>query len=408
VPAGVTMSGEAERSLRILMIAPTSFFNDYGGHIRILEETRHLQKLGHRVVIVTYYKGNAVSGIDIRRTPALPWRVDYEVGSSRHKIAFDLVLLLTTIKQALKFRPDIVHGHMHEGALIGSVVARMLGKPLVMDFQGSLTGEMVDHGFLKPDGLSFRGMKRLERRICHLPQAILTSSHKGSELLANDFAVTPDKLYPLPDCVDVSAFNAGRFSDEDRKLLKEKLGIPAGRPIVVYLGLLAEYQGTSHLIETAANIKRTGEEIHFLIMGYPGVDRYQFQADALGVSEFVTLTGRISYAEAPRYLTLGDVAVSVKMSSTEGSGKVLNYMAMGLPTVAYDSTVHREYLSDLGIYVSLGDVSALTKTLIDLLRNKNEAFRSDLGRKLRERAVHSYSWEAAGEKISRLYRKLEQ
>ena len=42
---------------RILMIAPTSFFSDYGGHIRILEEAQVLQKLGHQVTIVTYYLG---------------------------------------------------------------------------------------------------------------------------------------------------------------------------------------------------------------------------------------------------------------------------------------------------------------------------------------------------------------
>ena len=29
---------------RILMIAPTSFFSDYGGHIRILEEARILRQ----------------------------------------------------------------------------------------------------------------------------------------------------------------------------------------------------------------------------------------------------------------------------------------------------------------------------------------------------------------------------
>ena len=112
---------DGERPLRILMIAPTSFFNDYGGHIRILEETRALQRLGHQVSIVTYYKGNDVPGLDIRRTPALPWRADYEVGSSRHKLAFDVALLATCLWQGIKIKPDIVHGHMHEGALIGSI-----------------------------------------------------------------------------------------------------------------------------------------------------------------------------------------------------------------------------------------------------------------------------------------------
>jgi hypothetical protein len=46
-----------DAALKILMVAPTSFFNDYGGHIRILEETLALQGIGHRVTVVTYHMG---------------------------------------------------------------------------------------------------------------------------------------------------------------------------------------------------------------------------------------------------------------------------------------------------------------------------------------------------------------
>ena len=137
---------------RVLMIAPTSFFSDYGGHIRILEETYTLQELGQKVAIVTYYKGSDMPDLDIRRTPPLPYHTDYEVGSSRHKLAFDVYLAAQSVAEGLRFRPDVVHGHMHEGALIGGMLAKLLRVPLVFDFQGSLTEEMVDHPFLAPNG----------------------------------------------------------------------------------------------------------------------------------------------------------------------------------------------------------------------------------------------------------------
>ena len=151
------------RSLRILMIAPTSFFSDYGGHIRILEETKALQNLGHEVTIVTYYKGSDMPGLEIRRTAPLPWHTEYEVGSSRHKLAFDVYLAVQSLIEGYRFRPDIIHGHMHEGALIGGLLARLLRVPLVFDFQGSLTAEMVDHQFLDPNGRLFRWVYRAER-----------------------------------------------------------------------------------------------------------------------------------------------------------------------------------------------------------------------------------------------------
>ena len=79
-------------------------------------------------------------------------------------------------------------------------------------------------------------------------------------------------------------------------------------------------------------------------------------------------------------------------------------MAMGLPTIVYDSPVHREYLIDLGIYVSSGSIKELTEqieqTLVEI------GGQDALGRKLQQRAAQNYSWTKAGERIVQLYRSL--
>lgn len=392
-------------ALRVLMVAPTSFFSHYGGHIRILEETRSLQALGHRVTITTYYKGSDVPGLDIRRTAALPWRAEYEVGSSRHKLAFDLFLLPKVLGVGRRVRPHVVHGHMHEGALMGALLARLLRVPLVFDFQGSLTGEMLDHGFVRDGGFSFHFWRRLEAFICRLPQAILTSSEEAQNFLLRDFSVARERIIPLPDCADLSHFSPRRFSDEEKAYWRKQLDIPLDRPVVAYLGLLADYQGTGHLLRAAAQLKEQGENAHFLIMGYPNVDHYQAMARHLDIADRVTFTGRVDYLKmAPRYLSLGDVAVSPKMSTTEGSGKVLNYMAMGQPVVAYDSPVHREYLGEWGIYVPSGDVVGLAGAIVDLLGDGHRRCR--LGEGLQRRAARKYSWTMAASRIDDLYRRL--
>lgn len=394
----------AARPLRILMIAPTSFFSDYGGHIRILEETRILQAMGHEVAIVTYYKGSNMPGLDIRRTRPLPWRTDYEVGSSRHKLAFDIYLAAQSIIEGWRYRPDIVHGHMHEGAFIGAMVAKLLRIPLVFDFQGSLTAEMVDHHFLNENGRVYTWAFRLEKWINQLPAAILTSSRQATDLLQHQFGVAITRLHPLPDCADTIRFNPDSFSPETKQFLKVQLGIPPDRLVIAYLGLLTDYQGIPHLIEAAARLKQMDESVHFLIMGYPNVDHYKQMAHAKGVADMVTFTGKVEYRDAPAYLSLGDIAVAPKMSATEGSGKLLNYMALAQPIVAYDSPVHREYLADLGVYAPLGDVAAFSQAIAALL--PDAARRHELGQRLRQRASSEYSWQHAGDKIVSLYRCL--
>jgi hypothetical protein len=110
------LSGER---YNILMIAPTSFFADYGSHVRILEEARILQRLGNRITLCTYNSGQDVDDLTIERTAGIPWRKGYEIGSSWHKIAFDALLSVKCATVVRRLRPDVIHAFLHEGALIG-------------------------------------------------------------------------------------------------------------------------------------------------------------------------------------------------------------------------------------------------------------------------------------------------
>ena len=95
------------------------------------------------------------------------------------------------------------------------------------------------------------------------------------------------------------------------------------------------------------------------------------------------------------------MAVSPKLSQTEGAGKIGNYMAMGLPIVAFDTTISHEYLGRLGIYAQKGDPRSLAAKLCEVLDNP-ERF-SQVGRQLREQCVATLSWDAATDRIEAVY-----
>jgi glycosyltransferase involved in cell wall biosynthesis len=389
----------------ILMIAPTSFFSDYGGHIRILEEARVLQKMGHQVTIVTYYLGRDLPDLEIIRTRPTPWRADYDVGSSLHKLAFDVFLGCAGLQTILNRHFDVVHGHMHEGAFIGYLLSRLVGAPLLFDFQGSLTGEMTDHHFLNPDGPWYPWMRLLELRIDRMADVIVTSSQHGATLLEQDFNCSTHCIHPLPDCVDTDFLHPDVIDSQEIVTRRAALGIPAGRPVVVYLGLLTDYQGIPLLMQAAQILKQRQIDAHCLIMGFPGVQRYQAMAVELDVADRITFTGKVAYEEIPARLALGDVAVAPKLSATEGCGKILNYMAMGLPTVAFDTPVSREYMGPLGVYAGQdGDPAALADAIAGLLDDPARC--ADLGQKLRDRVTEHFSWEQAGQLLLSIYRSV--
>ena len=390
---------------RILMIAPTSFFLDYGCHVRILEEARALQARGLQLRIVTYYHGRDWPGLDIVRSRPTPWHADYEVGSSRHKIAFDVLLSWRVLREALVWRPDLIHGHLHEGALIGTAVARLINVPVVFDLQGSLTGEMLDHGFIHRGSLAYYWWHRLEGRIVSMPDIILTSTTHSADIVARRFGRRKG-VFPLPDSVNLDYFTPSCLAPAERSRMRQSLGVPEGRRLLVYLGLLADYQGIPQLLQALVLLRSWGVPISCLLMGFPSVDYYRQKARRLGLTGAdVIFTGKVPYEHAPRYLALGDLAVAPKMSATEGSGKILNYMAMALPVVAFDTQVSREYLGSLGAYASpVGDAEALARTIAALVERPEHL--AELGRALRERAQRYFSWERTGRQLLQAYASL--
>lgn len=395
-------NSSGERRYRVLMIAPTSFFSDYGCHVRILEEARSLQRLGHSVTIVTYRNGRDVPDLDIRRTLPIPWRQHYEVGSSRHKIVFDALLGLKTLQLMATQRFDVIHAHLHEGALIGLILGRLFGLPVVFDFQGSLTEEMIDHHFLRRTSAVYPPLRRLEEWIDQASPLVLTSSSNAERILVQDFRCNPNRIRPLPDCVDTSTF--APITTEamvQRNADRQRLGIPVDAQVIAYLGLLAEYQGTDLLLQAMQRIRQTHPNAYLLLMGFPRVDYYQSVAHQLGIADRVIFTGRVPYGEAPAYLRLGDIAAAPKLSLTEGAGKLLNYMALGLPTVAFDTSVAREYLGASGAYAERGSVESLAAKLTHLLDDADG--RQTLGKQLRQRAIDLYNWQRAAYKIVDVY-----
>ncbi len=374
--------------MRLLALAPTGFFADYGCHIRIMGQLQALQQLGYQIRLVTYPAGRNLPGLSTIRPPA-PFSRNLPVGSSWRKILLDALLAPTALAAALRFRPHLIHAYLHEGALIGWLLARLLRVPLTFDYQGSLTAEMLDHHFLSPRSPLLEPLRRLEAWIEQRPQAIFPSSAHAVDLLTQR-GLPPARLHLLPDAIDPDFF-APRPPD---LVLRRQLDLPPDGPLVVYLGLLAPYQGIDLLLQALTRPPLATHPAHFLIMGFPHVEHYRRLAHQLGLGQRTHFTGPIPYHEAPRYLALGDLAIAAKLSATEGSGKLLPYMSLALPIIATDTPVHREYLGHgdcpAGI-LAAPQPDALAQTIVAALDRLPDLRAHALH--LRQKVQTHYTWQ---------------
>ncbi len=388
----------ATPSLRILAVAPTSFFADYGCHVRIWGHLNALMQRGHDIRLVTYPSGKERPPIRTVR-PSLLRRWPIQVGSSWKKIVLDLALAPLVWREALRFRPHLIYAFLHEGVAL-SLPLRVRGLPILFDYQGSLTAEMMTHGFLSARSPSRVLWHALEAFLDRQADMVLTSTAHARAFLVERRGLPKERVHILPDAVDPHMFRPRRPDDApflDR--LAARLGLDRSRPVVAYLGLLAPYQGVDVLIEAFRMLVDQwthGPRPFLLLMGFPFVDMYREKARKLGLAEHVRLTGPVPYDEAPHYLRLARVAVAPKRPVSEGAGKLLPYMATGLPVVATDTPAHRAYLEDEGYYAPPDDAFALAEALHHAL---TDPAAEERGPRLRGRVLARYTWEHSAQRI---------
>jgi glycosyltransferase involved in cell wall biosynthesis len=121
----------------------------------------------------------------------------------------------------------------------------------------------------------------LEDRIVQMPDAVVTSTTHSAELLDRTFGRS-ESVTPVPDSVNLDFFRPNRLPAEERARRWAALGIPPDRALVVYLGLLADYQGIPQLIRAAAYLRERDYPVSFLVMGFPGELEYRQEAAKLG------------------------------------------------------------------------------------------------------------------------------
>jgi glycosyltransferase involved in cell wall biosynthesis len=382
--------------MTILMIAPTPFFSDRGCHVRIEEEARLLKGLGHRVEIVTYGLGRDRPGLSIHRITKLPGYRKKAPGASLYKFPQDVLLRWLTDRLAKSIRPDLVWAHLHEGAYIAEPVCRAFQIPLWMDRQGSMVEELVSHGTLKKQSRTGKWLLSKELELEEQVDQVLVNSESAEATLSERLG---NRVKMLPDTVDTDRF---RPAPPDKKLLK-KLKLPERIPIVIYLGLIAFHQGIELLINAFSILQKKGISAHLLLMGYPKIKETEQLIAKEGLEDCATVMGPIPYEEAHRYLALGTIAVAPKISLTEGNGKLLNYMAMGLPTIAFDTPVNRELLGDTSILTPLGNAESLAIGIETYLNNNT--MRKEAAQAVRKRAVENFSLPVIREVIVELLKK---
>ena len=136
---------------------------------------------------------------------------------------------------------------------------------------------------------------------------------------------------------------------------------------VVFLGRMHLLKGVFDLPDVWAQVRRNYPEATLTVIGEgPHRGAVMTQFVERGLMEGVRFVGSVPEGEKNRLLS--ETRIGLSLSSEEGWGLAVNeYLACALPVVAYDLPVFGEIFPDLLDSVTLGDSSAASQAILELL-----------------------------------------
>ena len=181
--------------------------------------------------------------------------------------------------------------------------------------------------------------------------------------------------------------------------------------LAVYLGVMGPQDGVDVVLDLAAHVvHRLGRrDIGFTLIGSGDCfDDLVAQSLRLDLEDFVTFTGRIPDADVAEILSTADVGISPDpknpLNDVSTMNKTMEYMAFGLPVVAFDLHETRISAANAAAYATPNDSEELGQLLVDLVDDAPR--RCEMGLAGRTRIENELAWSHQAPRYIEVYEKL--
>lgn len=320
------------------------------------------------------------------------------VSETRHILA-DSEFTASALPLLRAFAPDLLIARHALFSLAGAELAQALGCPCALEVNAPLIEERRRYW-----GLTFDQLADTAERTAFQRADLLIAISEGvrAYLLRHD--APADRVLIAPNGVNLKEFHPGISAApvRERYHLDQRL-------VIGFAGSLKPWHGVDLLMQAFADVVATREEalpaLHLLIIGDgPQREALLQQSQRLGLSGHITFTGVVPHHEIPAHLAALDIAVAPYHNSDGfyfSPLKVIEYMAMGIPTIAPQIGQIPSLLGTgdnaNGLLYPPDDRQELASGLLRLAQDAT--FRQVLGARGAARARQRHSWEAIAEQI---------
>ena len=236
------------------------------------------------------------------------------------------------------------------------------------------------------------------------PDRILVVSEHWRGLLRREYGTKAEVVHNGVDLARFQAADPGQAQE-----LRQRAGA-AGRPLILSVGGIEPRKGSDTLVRAIAALKQAGRRpVHAIVGGHSFQDYRAYRDRVLAslpglglrLDDDVVLLGTVPDAELPGWYAAADVLAFP--STKEGWGlAVLEAMSAGLPVVASDLPVFREFLSPGrdALLVPVDDAPALAAALAKVLDDPQLA---DRLRSAARATCERFSWARSAAEHQGIY-----
>jgi glycosyltransferase involved in cell wall biosynthesis len=379
--------------MRVLMIAPEPFMEPRGTPFSVYHRAKALLALGYEIDLVTYPIGERVSlpGLQVYRSPSLPFIRKVKIGPSLAKVPLDVLLFLTAFWRLCLRRYRYVHTH-EEAGLMGVVLAFLFGCKHLYDMHSDLAQQMSNFATTK-SSLLIRCVDVAQKLIVRRADAVIAIC---PDLEMTVRRISPRKpVYMIENVAVDETLPPANAGDAQQLRRQWKLG---DGPVLVYTGTFESYQGIELVLRSAELVRAAFPEARFVLVGGKAeqVEKQRLLAQKLGVADIVCFTGQRPLEEMPQYVALADILLSPRSEGTNTPLKLYTYLRSGKPILATAIVSHTQILTPNMARLVAPTPEGLARGAIELLQNREEA--QVLGAYGKQIAEKQYSWPAFMEK----------
>ena len=173
----------------------------------------------------------------------------------------DFISLLSLYFYFRKEKPQIVHSITPKAGLLSMLAAKLAGVPVRMH---TFTGLI----FPSRTGIMQKLLIKMDQVLCWAATNIYPEG-KGvkNDLIKFNITSKPLKIIANGNVngIDTSFFNRENVSDDEKRILKDKLGVLDSDFVFIFVGRLVKDKGTNELVEAFSNLK--SHNLKLLLVG---------------------------------------------------------------------------------------------------------------------------------------------